>query len=54
VLNSLNDAGAGFRHDTNKISIIDRKGRTDYPLKSKTEVAQDIIDRLVATLSPNF
>ena len=54
VLNSLNDAGACFRHDTNKISIIDRKGRTDYPLKSKTEVAQDIIDRLVATLSPNF
>ena len=54
VLTSLNDAGAGFRHDTNKISIIDRKGRTDYPLKSKTEVAQDIIDRLVATLSPNF
>ena len=54
VLNSLNDAGAGFRHDTNKISIIDRKGRTDYPLKPKTEVAQDIIDRLVATLSPGF
>ena len=54
VLNSLNDAGAGFRHDTNKISIIDRKGRTDYPLKQKTEVAQDIIDRLVATLSPGF
>ena len=54
VLNSLNDAGAGFRQDTNKISIIDRKGRTDYPLKSKTEVAQDIIDCLVATLSPNF
>ena len=54
VLNSLYDAGAGFRHDTNKISIIDRKGRTDYPLKSKTEVAQDIIDCLVATLSPNF
>ena len=46
VLNSLNDAGAGFRHDTNKISIIDRKGRTDYPLKSKAEVARDIIDRL--------
>ena len=54
VLNSLNDAGAGFRPDTNKRSIIDRKGRTDYPLKSKTEVAQDIIDCLVATLSPNF
>ena len=53
VLNSLNDAGAGFRHDTNKISIIDRKGRTDYPLKPKTEVAQDIVDRLVLSLSPN-
>ena len=45
---------SGFRHDTNKISIIDRKGRTDYPLKPKTEVAQDIIDRLVATLSSGF
>lgn len=51
VLNSLNDAGAGFRHDTNKISIIDKQGRTDYPLKPKTEVAQDIIDRLVSALS---
>ena len=50
VLNSLNDDGAGFRHDTNKISIIDRKGRTDYPLKLKTEVAQDIIDRLSDTM----
>ena len=50
VLNSLNDAGAGFQHDTNKISIIDRKGRTDYSLKPKAEVAQDIIDRLIASL----
>lgn len=50
VLNSLNDAGAGFRHNTNKISIIDRREKTDYPLKSKTEVAQDIIDRLVKEL----
>ncbi|WP_302615086.1 phosphopantothenoylcysteine decarboxylase, partial [uncultured Bacteroides sp.] len=50
VLNSLNDAGAGFRHDTNKISIIDRKGRTDYPLKTKTEVARDIIDHLATAL----
>lgn len=50
VLNSLNDKGAGFRHDTNKISIIDRESRTDYPLKTKTEVAQDIITRLVSTL----
>lgn len=50
VLNSLNDAGAGFRHNTNKISIIDRREKTDYPLKSKTEVARDIIDRLVKEL----
>ena len=51
VLNSLNDAGAGFRHDTNKISIIDRKGREDYPLKPKQEVAQDIINHLIAVLT---
>lgn len=47
VLNSLNDPGAGFRCDTNKITIIDRRGATAYPLKSKREVAKDIIDRLV-------
>ena len=43
VLNSLNDQGAGFRCDTNKITIIDRQGATPYPLKSKQEVARDII-----------
>lgn len=47
VLNSLNDKGAGFRCDTNKIAIIDRDGITAYPLKPKTEVATDIIDKLV-------
>lgn len=50
VLNSLNDEGAGFRCDTNKISIIDRNGKTDYPLKSKAEVATDIVDRLAAII----
>lgn len=50
VLNSLNDEGAGFGYDTNKISIIDRKGCTDYELKPKPEVAVDIIDRLVELL----
>ncbi len=50
VLNSLNDKGAGFRCDTNKISIIDRKGKTDYPLKSKAEVAADIVNHLVEVL----
>lgn len=46
VLNSLNDSGAGFQHDTNKISILSRQGvRTDFSLKSKTEVAGDIIQK---------
>ena len=47
VLNSLNDKGAGFRVDTNKITIIDKEGETPYPLKNKAEVAADIINRLV-------
>lgn len=45
VLNSLNDAGAGFKYDTNKVSILRKNGdRTDFGLKSKYEVASDIID----------
>lgn len=47
VLNSLGDAGAGFRHDTNKITIINKESAKEYPLKSKKEVAKDIIDELV-------
>ncbi|MCB8964556.1 MAG: bifunctional phosphopantothenoylcysteine decarboxylase/phosphopantothenate--cysteine ligase CoaBC [Bacteroidales bacterium] len=44
VLNSLNDAGAGFGHDTNKISIVDSSGAlTSFGLKSKAEVAKDIV-----------
>lgn len=51
VLNSLNDKGAGFMVDTNKISIIERNGsRTDYELKPKTEVAADIADCLEKTM----
>lgn len=46
VLNSLQDAGAGFGHDTNKVSIITPHERIDLPLKSKLEVASDIIDHL--------
>lgn len=46
VLNSLNDKGAGFRCDTNKITIIDRSEAVSYPLKSKKEVAEDIVDKL--------
>ena len=47
VLNSLRDAGAGFRHDTNKITIISESDIKEYPLKSKAEVAKDIVDELV-------
>ena len=46
VLNSLQDAGAGFQCDTNKISILDARERVDYPLKTKQEVAVDIVKRL--------
>ncbi|CCZ01802.1 phosphopantothenoylcysteine decarboxylase/phosphopantothenate--cysteine ligase [Paraprevotella clara CAG:116] len=49
VLNSLNDPGAGFRHDTNKITIISQTDSVVYPLKSKKEVAADIVDRLVSS-----
>ena len=51
VLNSLNDKGAGFRVDTNKITIIKANDSKEYPLKSKTEVASDIIDELEQELS---
>jgi phosphopantothenoylcysteine decarboxylase/phosphopantothenate--cysteine ligase len=45
VLNSLNDPGAGFAYDTNKITVIDKSGnKTVFPLKSKEEVAQDILN----------
>ena len=48
VLNSLQDKGAGFRVDTNKVTIIDRhKGTTAYDTKSKREVAEDIVEHLV-------
>ena len=47
VLNSLQDKGAGFQCDTNKISIVTKEGREDFPLKDKSEVARDIIDCLV-------
>lgn len=46
VLNSLKDKGAGFAVDTNKISIITRTSTKEYPLKSKKDVARDIIDEL--------
>ena len=51
VLNSLRDKGAGFRCDTNKVEIIDRQGPAlTFPLKSKVDVARDIVDHLQTML----
>lgn len=48
VLNSLNDSGAGFKSDTNKVTLIDSQlNKTHFGLKSKTEVAHDICAKLV-------
>jgi phosphopantothenoylcysteine decarboxylase/phosphopantothenate--cysteine ligase len=47
VLNSLNDKGAGFEVDTNKITILRTNGTsTQYKLKTKHEVSVDIVDEL--------
>ena len=50
VLNSLEDKGAGFRCDTNKITLIDAESQRDFPLKSKEEVARDIVDEMARRL----
>ncbi len=46
VLNSLQDAGAGFRGDTNKVTLIDRNGNEEHPLMSKRDVAKIIVDKI--------
>jgi len=46
VLNSLQDKDAGFRVDTNKVTILDRHGLTAFDTKSKKEVAEDIVEHL--------
>ena len=52
VLNSLNDKGAGFSVETNKITIFHSDGNaTDYPLKGKDEVAGDIVDAIYERIS---
>jgi phosphopantothenoylcysteine decarboxylase / phosphopantothenate---cysteine ligase len=51
VLNSLNDEGAGFGYDTNKITIFERSGQQlAYERKPKQQVAKDIVDRIVNLL----
>ncbi len=51
VLNSLKDKGAGFKTETNKVTIIDNKNRvTEYQLKSKSEVAKDLLNEIIKQL----
>ncbi len=50
VLNSLRQAGAGFRGDTNVVSLIDAESRVDLPLMSKREVADKIVDKMESIL----
>ncbi len=52
VLNSMRDPGAGFKKDTNKITIIDRQRNvTEFPVKPKTEVAKDIIHEIIERIN---
>ncbi len=52
VLNSLKDEGAGFNHDTNKITIIDKKGSEHhFGLKSKQEVAKDLVNLIITNIT---
>ena len=52
VLNSLEDKGAGFGHDTNKVTFIDKKGSMEqFETKSKTAVAQDIVHKISSLLN---
>ena len=50
VLNSLRREGAGFRGDTNVVSLIDRSSQVDLPLMSKKEVAEHIVDKIESFL----
>ena len=51
ILNSMNDSQAGFGFDTNKISIIKKDlSQTDYPLKNKSSVAEDIVHEIAGLL----
>ena len=50
VLNSLRDAGAGFGTDTNKVTFITKKTQISFPLKTKEEVAKDILAQIFGIL----
>ena len=54
VLNSMNDAGAGFGFDTNKITMIGKDNKPAFfELKSKTEVAHDIVAKIISEMESN-
>ena len=51
VLNSLNDKGAGFKSDTNKVTFIDDQDAiTEFQLKSKAEVAEDLLNKIISQI----
>jgi len=54
VLNSIKDKGAGFMKDTNKVTIFNKNGsKNSYELKSKTEVAKDIVEQIIKVKNEN-
>lgn len=54
VLNSTKDKGAGFMKDTNKVTIFNKNGtKNSYELKSKTEVAKDIVEQIIKVKNEN-
>ena len=53
VLNSLRDAGAGFGHDTNKVTVLDAAGQIiSFELQSKADVARGLVRLIMARLAP--
>ena len=53
VLNSLRDAGAGFGHDTNKVTVLDAVGQiVNFELQSKADVARGLVSLILARLAP--
>jgi phosphopantothenoylcysteine decarboxylase/phosphopantothenate--cysteine ligase len=55
VLNSLRDAGAGFGHDTNKVTVLDRRGQVlDFELQAKTELARVLVQLILTRFSAAY
>lgn len=53
VLNSLRDVGAGFGHDTNKVTVLDATGQIiNFELQSKADLAHDLVSLIMSRLKP--